>query len=93
MPRSHDATQDDEFDAGSVEQRGGDIEGVRDDGETAVDQPPGQLEGRRAARDRDGLAVLDQVRGRGGDRPFRGQSTDRAETCRPVPAADAAAPP
>jgi hypothetical protein len=70
---SHDATQHDELDAGPVEQGGCDVEGVGDDGEAPVGEAPRQLQRGRSARDRDRLAVLDEVRSGGGDRPLRGQ--------------------
>ena len=69
-PRPNDAAEDDQLDAVAVEQHAGHVQGVGDDGQAPIDQPAGQLQGRRTARDGDRLPVLDEIRGRDGDGPL-----------------------
>ena len=76
-PDADDAAEDDELDAGTVHEDGRHVEGVGDDGEAAVHEPPRELQRRRAARDEDRLAVLDVGGGGIGDGGLGGGSRIR----------------
>ena len=72
--RPDDAAEHDELDAGPVHQDRRHVEGVRDDRDPPVDEPTGEFEGRRSARDEDRVAVLDPSGGGLGDGPLRGET-------------------